>query len=632
MDGRPWHLVRTAVLLAALSASLSILHVAEAVPAPTVTAISPAVGPLAGGTAITVTGTGFAAGATVDLGGSLATSVVVASATSITAVAPAHAPGAVVVTVTNSDGQGGTISGGFTYLGPPPTLTAVAPSSGPTAGATTITLTGTEFGSGTTVTVGGVLATSVSVSSPTSLTAVTPAGIAGLVNVVVTKADGQAATLAAGYTYTQSAPPAVSAISPTTGTHGGGVPVTITGTGFVSGATVKFGTVAATGIAVASSTSITAIAPAGTANALVSIVVTNADSQAGTLANGYRFVDVGPVATTSASPTAGPLEGGQAVTILGTNFNPGATVKFGDAAATVSAVTPTAIVVVTPAKTAAGKTSVVVTNTDGKTATLKDGYTYQKAPTLTALSTPLTASTAGDSSLSLSGTGFLEGMVVLIGGRVVSDAVVSGGTKVTFSAPESPPGVAAALVRNPDNQTATISAAVLYVSPPTLAAVLPASGDEAGGSEIAIFGDGFSAGLTVTVGGKAATVTTVESGRVVVKVPAGAPGLAEIAVTVDGLTARKVDAFLYTSTKGKLSGSVAPKGISLAIWGGGTTQALVTSTTATGCAPAGLAMWVIDAGKFIGYIAGAPAIVNADWDKKFATTVPAKTAVIVRCG
>lgn len=632
MDGRSWHLVRTALLLAALSASFAVLRVAEAAPAPAVTAISPVAGPLAGGTAITITGTGFAAGAVVDLGGALATSVVVVSPTSITAVAPAHAPGAVVVTVTNSDGQGGTISGGFTYLGPPPTLTAVSPLNGPTAGATTITLTGTEFGSGTTVTVGGTLATNVSVSSPSSLTAVTPAGVAGVVNVVVTKADGQAATLAAGYTYAQSAPPAVTGVSPATGTHGGGTPVTLTGTGFVAGATVKFGAVAATSVVVAGSTSMTAVTPAGTANALVSVVVTNADSQAGTLASGYRFIDTGSLTALSASPVAGPLEGGQTVTISGTNFNAGATVKVGDATASVSVVTPTSIVVVMPAKTAAGKASLVVTNTDGKSATLKDGYTYQKAPTLAAVTNPMPASTAGDSSLSLSGTGFLEGMVVLIGGRTVSDAVVSGGTKVTFTVPASSPGVAAALVRNPDNQAAVVTAAVLYVSPPTLTAVMPASGDEAGGSEIAIFGDGFTAGATVTVGGKAATVITTESNRMVVKVPAGAPGFVEIVVTVDGLTARKVDGFLYTTAKGKLFGAVAPKGISLAVWGGGTTQALVTSTTATGCAATALAMWVVDAGKFVGYIAGAPAIVNSDWDKKFTTTIPAKTAVIVRCG
>ena len=64
-------------------------------PAPTVTGITPSSGPAGGGTAVTITGTGFLAGATVKLGGTAASNVVVASSTSITATTAAHAAGAV---------------------------------------------------------------------------------------------------------------------------------------------------------------------------------------------------------------------------------------------------------------------------------------------------------------------------------------------------------------------------------------------------------------------------------------------------------------------------------------------------------------------------------------------------------
>jgi hypothetical protein len=609
------------------------VRIVEAAPAPTVTAVAPSSGPLAGGTAITITGSGFVAGATVDLGGVAATAVVVVSATSITATTAAHAQGAVIVTVTNADGQGGTISGGFTYLGPPPTLTAVAPATGPSAGANTITLTGTEFGAGTTVTVGGTAATGISVTSSTTLTAVAPAGVAGVANVVVTKADGQSATLVGGYTYTQSPPPAVTSITPTTGTHGGGVPVTITGTGFVAGATVKFGTTAATSVAVASSTSITAVAPAGTANALVNIAVTNADSQTGALASGYRFVDTGTVTVTAVLPAAGALAGGTVVTITGTSFNPGATVKFGDTAGTVTSVTPTAITAVTPAKTAAGKVTVTVTNTDAKVGTLANGYTYQAAPTLAAVTALTRVSTAGGTSMSLAGTGFIEGMTVTVGTSAATNVVLGGATKVTFTTPAQPLGIATVVVRNVDQQVAAIGDAVLYVSPPTILATSPATGDEAGGVEVSIVGEGFAAGASVTFGGKAGTAVAITSpSRLTVKAPAGAPGTVEVVVTVEGLTASKLDGFTYTSAKGKVVGAISTKGISLAMFGGGTTQALVTSTTGAGCSSTALAMWVIEAGKFIGYISGAPAMVNADWEKKFATNIPANTPVIVRCG
>jgi hypothetical protein len=82
-----------------------------------------------------------------------------------------------------------------------PTLASLAPSSGPTIGGTTVTLTGTNFGTGATVSFGGTLATGVTVMSPTSLTAVTPAHAAGSVSVLVTNPDGQSGALANGYTY-----------------------------------------------------------------------------------------------------------------------------------------------------------------------------------------------------------------------------------------------------------------------------------------------------------------------------------------------------------------------------------------------------------------------------------------------
>ena len=64
---------------------------------------------------MTITGTGFLAGATVSLGGTAATGVTVVSSTSITATTAAHAAGAVNVVVTNTDAQTGTLTNGYTY-------------------------------------------------------------------------------------------------------------------------------------------------------------------------------------------------------------------------------------------------------------------------------------------------------------------------------------------------------------------------------------------------------------------------------------------------------------------------------------------------------------------------------------
>jgi hypothetical protein len=84
---------------------------------PTLKSASPNTGSIAGGTTVTLSGTGFQSGAMVTFGGTAATNVTVVSSTQITAITPAHATGAVTVTITNPDGQSATIpAGSFTFV------------------------------------------------------------------------------------------------------------------------------------------------------------------------------------------------------------------------------------------------------------------------------------------------------------------------------------------------------------------------------------------------------------------------------------------------------------------------------------------------------------------------------------
>src|SRR5581483_4286369 len=74
----------------------------------------------------------------------------------------------------------------FTINANAPTVSIVSPSSGSINGGTTVTINGTKFASGATVSFGGAAATNVVVASDTRITATTPAHDAGAVNVVVT--------------------------------------------------------------------------------------------------------------------------------------------------------------------------------------------------------------------------------------------------------------------------------------------------------------------------------------------------------------------------------------------------------------------------------------------------------------
>ena len=87
-----------------------------ALPPPDVVSIDPTFGPVEGGTAVTITGTGFVSGATVWFQAESATMVTFNSSTSLTAVTPAQGPALVSVTVQNPDTQTDTLLDAFNYL------------------------------------------------------------------------------------------------------------------------------------------------------------------------------------------------------------------------------------------------------------------------------------------------------------------------------------------------------------------------------------------------------------------------------------------------------------------------------------------------------------------------------------
>src|SRR5262249_468078 len=148
---------------------------------PGVTSVVPNTGPVAGGTAITVTGTAFDSGATLKIGGVAATSVVRVNATTITANPPAGG-GTLHLLVTNPDAQTGALSNGFQYTGAsPPSVSSITPHAGLISGGTSVTVSGANFVSGATVTIGGVAASNVNFVNSTTLTAQTAAHVAASV-------------------------------------------------------------------------------------------------------------------------------------------------------------------------------------------------------------------------------------------------------------------------------------------------------------------------------------------------------------------------------------------------------------------------------------------------------------------
>ena len=93
----------------------------------------------------------------------------------------------------------------FTYV-PPPSVTAVSPDYGVTGGGTSVTITGSNFSGATGVHFGTTRATTFTVVSPTSISATSPAGSPGTVDVTVSTPYGTSAVTSADeFTYVMSA-------------------------------------------------------------------------------------------------------------------------------------------------------------------------------------------------------------------------------------------------------------------------------------------------------------------------------------------------------------------------------------------------------------------------------------------
>ncbi|GAA1303926.1 hypothetical protein GCM10009658_61720 [Planotetraspora silvatica] len=266
------------VTVSALSgtSSQTVPYTYVAVPAPVISALAPDQGPVAGGTVVVITGTGFT-GATSVRFGSVTASFTVNSGTQITATAPpAAASMPVLVTVTTPGGVSNPAA--YAYTGPGiPVVTDVLPDQGGIAGGTVVVITGTGFAGATSVRFGSVTA-SFTVNSGTQITATAPSG-SGPVHVTVTTPGGTSPVSdCTAYTYVGT--PVVTALNPNQGPAAGGNSVTIAGSVFTDATDVFFGAVRAP-FSVVSDTRIVATAPAGTGSALVTVATAGGASSPG---------------------------------------------------------------------------------------------------------------------------------------------------------------------------------------------------------------------------------------------------------------------------------------------------------------------------------------------------------------
>lgn len=366
-----------------------------------------------------------------------------------------------------------------------------------------ITIRGSGFGDGATVTFDGVAATDVVVVDATEITCTPPAHADGLVTVIVTNPDGTMAELAGVFCYTTLS------LDVEEGPIAGGTTVTLTisdgGAGiawFPAGHTFlvfidnRFralgtdladpdlilnpaigGQVPSTRLSDVEIEAETLAQPCGPTD----VVVFDMDLYAAGEPNVVFYLPLGftyqldAPTLTDIDPTSGAARGGTHVTLTGTfscvTCSGGGTVHvaLGGAALTSVSCGATSITGITGLH-AVGVVDVVVTNPDGQTVTLPAAYTYVDAPTVLTID-PDHGPDAGGTDVTITGTGFEDGATVAMRGldpdglptlADCTSVVVVDDETITATTSAHPAAVVDVVVTNPDGQSAMLERGYSY--------------------------------------------------------------------------------------------------------------------------------------------------------------------------
>ena len=186
------------------------------------------------------------------------------------------------------------------------------------------------------------------------------------------------------------------------------------------------------------------------------------------------------------------------------------------------------------------------------------GVTYANSPVVTAIA-PLTGSNIGGTPVTITGTDFQPGAVVLFGtapgGISGLNCTESGGTTLTCLTPADSAGVKDITVVNVDGKLGSAAGAYTTIDVrPTISAITPASGPT-NGSAISITGTNFQTGARVTIGGlPAGDVVVVNSTTITANTPGLPVGPADVTITnPDTGTITSTGGFTYALGSGPIN-------------------------------------------------------------------------------
>jgi parallel beta-helix repeat protein len=332
--------------------------------APEITAVTPSFGSTRGGTTVRISGHDFAPDCWAFFDGVGARNVSVDGTTEMIATTQPHAAGTVAVSVRCRGNVQASLPQAFSYSTaeePAPVVTSIDPSAA--APDQSVTINGSRFRISDSVTFDAAAA-AVLGTTPDAHVVTVPALPLGKSSINVTDANGHVSTTGPIFTVLEAVTPQVTNVAPRTLSAGG--ELTIDGNGFRVPYSFTVGDLAARTVTLSYTHAVVrvpALAP-GT----YELHVVNGSGQTAALGGNVTIV-AGGVVVTGATPVCHSSDGGTTITIAGSGFANGASVTIGGAAATNVTVVDDGHITATVPPQAPGWAKIVVTNSDGSSAT-----------------------------------------------------------------------------------------------------------------------------------------------------------------------------------------------------------------------------------------------------------------------
>ena len=262
---------------------------------------------------------------------------------------------------------------------------------------------------------------------------------------------------------------------------------------------------------------------------------------------------------TSVTPAEGPFEGGNKVSIIGSNFMSGVKVYFNDVEGHTALVSGSRLTVTVPPAIQEGPVTVKIINSDATNVELPNGYTYlapPPAPVIELISLSVTSGeTKGGGSITLIGKNFDRNVKVYFGDAEPTVTFISSSQIRIITPATATPGFVSVKAENPDGTSAELVDAYEYLTPalgaaPEITSISEDSILTGQTKNILLYGVNLNSKSKVVIGDQEANVTFLAATRLRVAIPiSNTPGTVDVkVVNADDQFAVLADSFTYIET------------------------------------------------------------------------------------